>query len=863
MFSLSNLRRFADNPCLITQDTVITYADLVQRAEMMAQRLPQKRGLIAVEMDTSADAIIAYVAALSAGHAVMPLPACNSTLSSALINRFRPAAAFRTITEHPKFVSCLNPANIHPDLALLLQTSGSTGQGKGVRLSLDAVQSNAQAIATYLEIKPTDRAALVLPLHYSYGLSVLHSHLAQGASLWLAQGSILDPEFATSFANSGATSFAGVPHHFGTLQSAGLDTALPESLICMTVAGGAMTSQTVRHWASHLNKRQGRFVVMYGQTEATARIAYLPPAQAASHPDAIGHPIPGGEIFLRHPSGTLSPSEGELIYRGPNVMMGYAQDAADLMRGQDLTELATGDLATRDSNGLLRITGRLSRMSKIGGIRIGHDALERALETAGYEVAIWGDDTTLHVAVHGISDHDDSVLATLQNFTAERAGVGRSHVVITPYDTLPRHPNGKINYSILKQKSKSDTPRKTTDNSRAVFSSFAQIFAPQPVTDTDSFRSLGGDSLRHVELTLALEKQLKGLPVGWEHMSITQLEDAQPTRPSISMPILARALAIVAVVVAHQTNLPVYGGAAAMMILLGMSVAEHRTAALVQGQIWSFLQPTLRVLWPYFAIVTGYALAQQQIPWASVFLIGNFGVTSPETQFMLPYLYWFVEAYMQITLLILLLFTPATTRTALAKSPFTVGLGLLALAVAMRVTIPELWPIRGGRSQFSVPWVFYLFALGWCITAAQTLNNRLIVMAAACAIMPMAAYLGGNWYGGWVKYMSLLALCGLLLSLSRIPLPQIAPSRWLVRAVTLVAQAAFPIYLLHRFVPEYIMPNTLIGLSVNLTPLQTDIIAIFGGILLGLLTAHTLRITSRLTIWSNFLSLRLVPNQAQ
>ncbi len=863
MFSLSNLRDFADNPCLITRDTVLTYAELADRIEQMTHRLPKQRGLIAVEMDASIEAIAAYLAALSAGHAVMPLPTCSTTLSSALINRFRPAAAFRTLAERRRFVSCVNPTPIHPDLALVLQTSGSTGQGKGVRLSHEAVKSNAQAIANYLEITPTDRAALILPLHYSYGLSVLHSHLAQGASLWLAQGSILDEGFATELADSGATSLAGVPHHFAMLDSAGLSDRLPDSITCMTVAGGAMPPEAVQRWATRFEQKQGRFVVMYGQTEATARIAYLPPARAAEHPNSIGQPIPGGEILLRDSSGASSPNEGELIYRGPNVMMGYAQGATDLIRGHELTELATGDLATRDKNGLLRITGRLSRMSKIAGIRIGHDALERALETAGYDAAVWGDDATIHVAAQNTPDHDSNVITTLQNLTAERAGIGRSHISVTTCDALPRHASGKINYPKLKQQTQSRSAHNTPNDPPAILSSFAQIFAPQPVSHSDSFKSLGGDSLRHVELTLTLEKQLKGLPVGWEHMSIAQLAQAKPARPSLPMPILARALAIIAVVVAHQTSLPVYGGAAAMVILLGMSVAEHRTSALVQGQIWPFLQPTLRVLWPYFAIVAGYALAWQQVPWASVFLIGNFGVTSPETHLMLPYLYWFVEAYMQMTVLILLLFTLPFARSALAKNPFVVGLALLALAIVMRVVIPEIWPIRSGRSQFSVPWVFYLFALGWCITTAQTLTQRLVVIAAASVIMPMAAYLGGNWYGGWVKYMSLLALCGLLLSVSHIQLPHISTSRWLTRTITLVAQGAFPIYLLHRFVPESIMPNILAQIDVTLSPLQTDIVAIFGGILLGLLAAHALRMLSHITFRPNLSGQALNPRQVQ
>ncbi len=163
------------------------------------------------------------------------------------------------------------------------------------------------------------------------------------------------------------------------------------------------------------------------------------------------------------------------------------------------------------------------------------------------------------------------------------------------------------------------------------------------------------------------------------------------------MPLLARALAILAVVVAHQTFWPVYGGAAAMMVLLGMSVAQDRARFLAEGDAAGFLAPLGRVLVPYGLVLAGYALVWQQVPWASVALIGNFAVTVPETHLMLPYLYWFVEAYVQICLLLVLLFRPAPMRRWLSGSPFGTGLALLAAGALLRVTLPELWPLPAGR----------------------------------------------------------------------------------------------------------------------------------------------------------------------
>lgn len=824
-FSASGLRGFGNSPCLITRNGVMTYAELADASARFAARLPAQRGLVAIEMLPNSVTVAAYLGALQAGHAVMPLPAGQPEIARKLEGRFRPAVSWRSTGDRSRLIFHEHPARVHDDLALLLSTSGSTGEGRGVRLSAGAVEANARSIADYLRIAPGDRAALVLPLHYSYGLSVLHSHLAQGASLWLDTGSVAAPGFLAALEASEATSLAGVPHHFRLL--AGAAEALPRRLSCLTVAGGAMPPSEVRHWADVMAARQGRFVVMYGQTEATARIAYLPPEQAALAPDAIGQAIPGGSLMLRDETGhpiDRPDMEGELVYRGPNVMMGYAETAADLARGRDLSELATGDLARLGADGFYRITGRLSRMSKIAGLRIGHDALERALADAGHQVAVWGNDDTIWIATPRPSD-------ALAAQAAQLAGIGAQHVVTVACSEFPRHPNGKIDYPALRRLAR--PPARSADLLQVFGRTFGRTIRP-----TDSFASLGGDSLQHVELSLMIDQRLGGLPAGWEQMPVAQLMRAPGTRKSrIPMDVLARGLAILAVVTAHQTNWPVYGGAAAMMILLGMSVAQHRRQALAAGDALGFLRPALRVLLPYFLVLAGYALAWQQVPWASVALMGNLALTVPETHLMLPYLYWFVEAYMQISLLVLVMFWPGRMRRWLSSAPFAAGLAMLALAMLMRVTLPEFWPLPSGRSQFSVPWVFYLFAFGWCIATAATRSQRALVLLAAAIAMPLVAWLGGNWFGGWIKYLSLLALMVALLHVRTVPMP-----RPLVRGFMHLAQAAFPIYLLHRLVPEVLMPL----LDLSLSQPLTDAVAITGGIGLGVVAGRALAWLSQL-----------------
>ncbi|WP_096788136.1 AMP-binding protein [Rhodobacter sp. CZR27] len=817
-YDIERIRSLGSQPCLVWRDECQSYEELAGAMQRFAAQLPRPKALIAVEAAAEPEAIAAYLGAMAAGHAVLPLPAGDPETADRLVSRFRPAMSFRRkagtwqMEEHQG-----DRAAPHPDLALLLSTSGSTGQGKGVRLSAAAVHANAASIADFLRITAKDRAALILPLHYSYGLSVLHSHLAQGASLWLSNASVLDEGFGAALAASGATSLAGVPHHFRLLEGAGLGEALPPALKLMTVAGGAMEAAQVRRWAGRMARRGGRFIAMYGQTEAVARIAWLPMERVGDHAGAIGVAIPGGELALRDEQGreiASAVAEGELLYRGPNVMMGYAEDHRDLGRGAEVEALATGDLAQRDAEGIYRITGRLSRMSKIAGIRIGHDALERALAAEGVEVAIWGDDRRIVVAARGPG-------RGLADRAARAAGIGPGHFEIVPCEVFPRLPSGKIDYPALR----SLAERRSAPGVRAAFEA---VFAPEPVRAQDSFTSLGGDSLRHVELTLALEAELGGLPEGWERMSLAELERAPLAPSGVESELAVRGLAILAVVVAHQTLWPVYGGAAAMVLLLGMSLAGSRWEALTGGDWKSYFRPLAGVLVPYYLVLAGFAAAWGQVPWASALLAGNLALTVPETHLMLPYLYWFVEAYVQISLLIALPFLHPGLRGWLRRAGrFRVGLGLLALGVGLRLTLPELWPM-GGRAQFTLPWVFYLLGLGWCIASAEGRGRKAGVLALAAGVLPMAAWLGGNWHGSWIKYMSLFALVPLLLYVPRIAMPRPA-----ARAVMLVARAAFPIYLLHRLVPEVILP----AIGLGGAGAWTDALAVVGGIGIGLAVA--------------------------
>ena len=277
-----------------------------------------------------------------------------------------------------------------------MATSGSSGSPRLVRLSRASLEANAAAIADCLDVQPTDRAVTTLPLHYCYGLSIVHSNLLAGAALVLTDASVTDAGFWTLVREHRATSLHGVPHTFSLLDRVGFaDMDLPH-LRYLTQAGGRLDPARVRRWASLGDRRGWRFVVMYGATEATARMAYLPPGLAASSPEATGIAIPGGRLRIDDPD---DDGVGEIVYAGPNVMLGYAHSPADLAHGRSVTELRTGDLGRLRPDGLLQVTGRLSRFVKPFGVRVDLDATESLLLEQGIAAAVTGDDTRLVVAV--------------------------------------------------------------------------------------------------------------------------------------------------------------------------------------------------------------------------------------------------------------------------------------------------------------------------------------------------------------------------------------------------------------------------------------------------------------------------------
>jgi long-chain acyl-CoA synthetase len=426
-------------------------ADVVDSAA--ESLLTGRRELVFCLCDAGVASIVGYLSAVRAGHAVALLDAAApAPLTDALIERYRPVFVVHPgdgrMPEFRRGPAVTGPAPAD-DLAVLLSTSGTTGSPKLVRLSYLNIESNASSIADYLEIDEGERAIQSLPIHYSYGLSVLHSHLAAGASVILTPHSIMRPEFWADAARWQATSFAGVPHSYAILERTGLlRKALPDTMRTLTQAGGPLSRERVVRLHALISERGGRLWVMYGQTEATARISYVPPEALPEKAHTIGIPVPGGSLSLRLGNRELTEpdTEGELIYRGPNVMLGYAERREDLARDDDLNgELHTGDLGSFDQDGFFRLTGRRKRIGKVYGLRVNLDEIEAAASAHGPIAAVDGGDRILLWRGHGAEIPADD----LRRKIARRFGLNSRAFAVRDIEELPLKSSGKVDYDRL------------------------------------------------------------------------------------------------------------------------------------------------------------------------------------------------------------------------------------------------------------------------------------------------------------------------------------------------------------------------------------------------------------------------------
>ena len=457
---------------VVTDDgRMVSYAELKRLTDAWAAKIPT-RSLIFLLVGNNLDSLVAYVACLN--HGIVPLM-LDAKIDGQLLQRFkdiyRPDFIWRPGENGYSLENCSierlrdcsidsgdRAKRLNPDLALLLTTSGSTGSPKLVRQSYKNIKANTASIVEYLKLDSTERPITTLPMNYTYGLSIINSHLAVGATILLTEKSIMQRKFWNFFTEHGATSFGGVPYTYEMLDKLMFFRRKLPSLRTMTQAGGKILPALHQKFAEYAQREGKNFVVMYGQCEATARMSYLPPERALDKVGSMGVAIPGGKFTLIDVDGneiTEPEVTGELVYDGANVTLGYAECAADLEKGDERHgRLVTGDMAKRDAEGFYYIVGRKKRFLKIFGNRVNLDETERLIKGAfpGLDCACGGvdDKMKIYVAVglnhgtHGIHGKED-----VRDFVAEKTHLNFTAFEIVNVTSIPKNASGKTLYSEL------------------------------------------------------------------------------------------------------------------------------------------------------------------------------------------------------------------------------------------------------------------------------------------------------------------------------------------------------------------------------------------------------------------------------
>lgn len=462
-------KSFPNKVALINENgSELTYAKLNEEIKRFGGWL-RKGAVIFVVGECDYPAVLCYLASLDVGAVPLLLGSsiCKEQLTS-LIEVYDPQFVFYK-NQHGREIGnakliCQEDlyglytrldaavSVLHPNLALLLTTSGSTGSPKLVRLTHHNLLANSVSISSYLNINVDDRAITSLPFNYSYGLSVINSHLYAGASLVLTNCSMMSPQFWRLIQDYSVTSFAGVPYNYEILLKLRFGNIKIPSVRKITQAGGKLEQEKIRHIYTICQEKNISFYSMYGQTEATARIAYLPTEDTVRKLGSIGIAIPNGRLWLENSEGgVISESDvvGELIYEGPNVSLGYAESRDDLKLG-DVNQgvLRTGDLGRFDKDGYFFIEGRKHRFLKIFGVRISLESVEKMVAEKGYTCAANGTDDSL---VLYVVETPQLCINDLKSGVAESLSINKIAVDVRALKELPRLETGKIDYQWLSQ----------------------------------------------------------------------------------------------------------------------------------------------------------------------------------------------------------------------------------------------------------------------------------------------------------------------------------------------------------------------------------------------------------------------------
>ena len=466
-----DLQKYTLNTAVITdRGESLTYGQLAGEVEKFAASVPQK-GFVFTLCENILGSLVGYVACMNKGIPQVLLDGSKDLeLVLKLIEIYHPEYLWipsrrveeiggKTIYQYGDFsLQQMEYAEdftsdqkiISDNLLLCLTTSGTTGSPKLVRLSKENLKSNAESIAEYLNIDENERPVTTLPMYYSFGMSVINSHLIKGATILLTDKAVLQREFWNFTKEQRATSIAGVPYTYEMLKRLRFFRMELPDLKTMIQAGGKLNAAYVKEYVDFAEANGKQFIVMYGQTEAAPRMSYLPHDKAVEKNASIGIAIPGGKFSIIDADGneiTTPAVDGEPVYKGANVCLGYAEKREDLMLGdENHGVLHTGDIARMDEDGYYYITGRMKRFVKIWGNRCNLDATEQLVKAITPNCACVGVDDLITVFVT-----DEGLEEQIKNLLVEKTGFNPRAFDVKVIKDIPKASSGKIQYPELQK----------------------------------------------------------------------------------------------------------------------------------------------------------------------------------------------------------------------------------------------------------------------------------------------------------------------------------------------------------------------------------------------------------------------------
>ena len=450
-----------------SQGNSLSYGELRDFAERARSLMPE-RSLLFLLVENNCGGIAWTIGSICAGNVPLILNAhLDKGLYQSLYDLYLPP--FVCMPEgmaekfpYEKVIACYGyilmktgheACPMHEELSHLLPTSGSTGSPKLVRHKYANIEAAALNISTFFELTEKERPLMVLPLYYTMGLSMVFSHFYVGATVLITNLNMTDRNFWKFIKEERATSFTGVPYSFEILNLMRIFRMDLPDLKLLTQGGGRMPKELNLKFAEWCRDTGRQWIATYGQSECTARMAWLPAKWAIEKVGSIGVAVPNAELSLVDMDGnpiTTPNTEGEMCYRGKNVTMGYARSREDLLLGDERHGfIRTGDLAYFDGDGCYYIVGRMGRFLKLFGMRVGLDECERIVKGkfTGLECACVGTDEKMLVYLT-----DEKYKDLVKNELVARLKLVASSFEVRIIAAIPKNEAGKTLYAKLDNK---------------------------------------------------------------------------------------------------------------------------------------------------------------------------------------------------------------------------------------------------------------------------------------------------------------------------------------------------------------------------------------------------------------------------